>query len=170
MIRFLFVAIWGSLWMILEALFRSAGLFLPLTAFAVFYFSCTYGLKNGLIAAAVFGILLDGIYGQISLLSPVLLMTAVPFALLFRKNITNYSALLLPAVGGLLAIFIAPLHILNHSSIPALVALAPHLFISVLFSVLLLPALTTLSDQVCAPLALTRFAEILHRGTDVEME
>lgn len=170
MIRFFFIAVWCSLWLVLEALSRSLGLFLPLTAFSVFYFSCTSGLKTGLIAAAVFGILLNGIYGHISLLSPILLMIAVPFALLFRKNISNYSLLLLPAVGGLLTLLITPLHILHYGGVPALMALAPNLFISFLFSVLLLPALTALSDKLSAPLGLTRFAEIVHRGTDAEME
>lgn len=170
MIRFLYIALWCSIWLILEALIRSLGLFLPLTAFAVFYFSCTQGLKTGLIAAAVFGILLNGIYGNITLLSPVLLMTVIPFALFFRRNITPYSFLLLPMAGGLITLFIVPLHILHYGGIPALVALAPNLFISFLFSVLLLPGLVTLSDKLSSFLALTRFAEIAHRGADAEME
>lgn len=169
MTRFLFIAIWCSFWLVLEAIFRAIGLFLPLTAFAVFYFSCTAGLKNGLITAAVFGILLNGIYGQITLLSPVLLMIAVPFAHLFRQNVTNH-VFLLPAVGGIITLFIVPLHILHYGGIPALIVLAPNLFISCLFSILLLPILISLSDKLSRRLALTGFEEIVRCGTDAEME
>lgn len=170
MIRFFFIALWCSLWLILEALTRSLGLFLPLTAFAVFYFSCTQGLKTGAITAAVFGILLNGIYGNITLLSPLLLMAAIPFALFFRRNITNFSLLLPPVAGGLITLLIVPLHILHCGGIPTLMTLAPNLFISVLFSVLLLPALIMLSDKISTLLALTSFSEIMRHGTDAETE
>lgn len=170
MIHFLFIALWCSLWLIVEALTRSIGLFLPLTAFAVFYFSCTAGLKTGAITAAVFGILLNGIFGHITLLSPFLLMTAIPLALIFRRNITNFSLLLLPATGGLLALFTVTLHILHFGGIPALVALAPNLFISILFSVPLLPVMIMLSDKVSTPLALMPFSELMRHGIDAETE
>ena len=61
-----------TLAMLAELLAGNVGIYLPLTAYAVFYFTCSISAAAGVAAAIVAGTVLDLIYGRTLLLTPLM--------------------------------------------------------------------------------------------------
>ena len=75
-----------ALAMLAELLAGNVGIYLPLTAYAVFYFTCSISAAAGVAAAIVAGTVLDLIYGRTLLLTPLILLAALAAGWSLRRN------------------------------------------------------------------------------------
>ena len=63
MLQYFYLIFLLSCSLILEVLFRSVGLYIPLAAFAVFYTACLCGLVPGVLFGFAAGFLIDSLLG-----------------------------------------------------------------------------------------------------------
>jgi len=75
---YIFLIVFFSLYF--EVLCGSFGLFVPFTAFAIFYFSITYSLKLGIVIGFIAGAMLDILYGRGFIFSPFLMASTAILA------------------------------------------------------------------------------------------
>ncbi len=158
---FYFLALSAGL--VLEALLRSAGFCLPLTAYAVFYCACVAGTGAGLAAAFFAGFALDSILGYSAPWSiPAFALILLP-AWLLRNMIESDSPLLLVWVGAVLPLMtllpVFPLRggwNVTEDQLPAL-------FLAAVLSAALLPLTVSVLDHFSGLLGLARYDEIKRR-------
>mgnify|MGYP003307641219 CR=1 FL=1 len=146
----------------LEALLRNIGLFLPLTAFSVFYFTSARGYKIGITTALIAGFLLDSIFCFSSALSSLFLLFAV-LAVFIVKNapklpwFVHYSL-----TGMLLAVSITmPLQLLRGTAY-SILNILPNLAFMLLLSAIFFPLYLSVADSLSNHLSLPVIDEKLN--------
>ncbi len=157
MIRFLFHFLVFSVCLLLEALLRAAGFCLPLTAFAVFYCVFAAGPLYGFIFALLSGFFLDSILAHAAPLNMLTLSAVVPGAWFLRDIIESDSVLLLIGTGALLPLIVLfPLFPVR-GGWHITMELLPALFLSSIFSAVLLPGTVSLLNYFSRRLNLPEF-------------
>lgn len=145
---------------LLEALIRSAGLFLPLAVCSVFYFSYLHGPAAGVPVALTAGFLLDAVFGYSAAFSALAMLSAVPAAWFLRDAVESESPLFLIPAGALLPLFTTLPPVLIRGGFGTALELLPHLFLASVAGALLLPATVMLFDRFAALLALPLFRDV----------
>ena len=148
---------------LLEALIRSAGFFLPLTVCSVFYFSYLHGPAAGIPVALAAGFLLDAVFGYSVPVSALAMLPAVPAAWFLRDAVESESPLFLIPAGALLPLLSTLPPVLIRGGWNTALELLPHLFLASVFGALLLPAAAMLFDRFGALLALPLFRDVKER-------
>lgn len=157
--RILFVTFFCLCAIVPEALFRSAGCFLPFLGFVIFYFSFTFGPGFMIVPAIFSGFLLDSVFAQ----APVSALTLVSVVLLAWcwRGLVTFESLFLTALPGAmipLLVHLAPL--LVHGGPVFALSRLGHLFLSTLICAVAMPPFIRLMDFLSASLALDLFRDV----------
>ncbi|MBO5959097.1 MAG: hypothetical protein J6Q65_03145 [Lentisphaeria bacterium] len=159
MIQYLYLIFLTLLALAAEALLRSAGFYLPLTAFAVFYAACIGGILPGVAFALVAGFLLDSFFGYSFTISALLYLLILPIVWgLKDQYVEPGSVLIQMAVGAILVLLVLLPPIPVQGGWRVTLDLLPMLFLSSLFSALLLPLYIIWADHVAERLVLRTYA------------
>ncbi len=148
-----------ALAMLAELLFGNLGIYLPLTAYAVFYFLCSFSAAAGIAAAIVAGTVLDLIYGRNFLLTPFILLAACGAGWSLRRNRmeTLLEAALPGMAAGVAAALGAAAFQLPGGRPPSLQLLVWQLIWFGVTGLLLLPLTVLLLDSIAHTLGLPQF-------------
>lgn len=159
MIHYLYLIFLISLGVSLEVIFRSFGLFLPFTAFAVFYAGCARGLVPCAVFAGIAGFILDSLFGYTVPVSCLLLLLILPIVWGLKDQYVEADSFLIQmGIGALLVILITLPSIPFRAGWSVTLELLPSLFLASVFSALLLPFYIYIADRIATALALGTYS------------
>ena len=159
----IFLIIMTSLMMLVELLLGNVGLYLPLTAYAVFYFTGSISTEAGAVTGIFAGIVLDLIYGRAVLLTPLILLAALVAGRSLRhKQAKTLIDVALPGliIGAVAVVGAALLRVPDRQYSFSLLLWQTIWFGSV--SVVLLPLTVFLLDSIAHLLVLPEFLTLPH--------
>ncbi len=168
MLQYFYLIFLLSVSLVLEVLLRSAGLYVPLSAFAVFYAAFLCGIVPGVLFGLAAGFLLDSLLGHgqpVSMLCYLLLLLPV---WLLRENHFEARALWIQTGVGFLTVLLVQLPpVPVRGGWQTTLELLPSFFLASLFSALLLPAFILAADFFSGALNLRTYAFRTHYSKDL---
>ena len=159
MIQYLYLIFLLSASLVLEVLLRSVGMYVPLSAFAVFYAAFLCGLLPGALFGLAAGFLLDSLLGYTQPFSMLLYLLLLPLVWLLKEEHFDPKALWYQMGTGLLMVILLllpPVPIRGGWQVT--LELLPSFFLASLFSAFLLPLFILLADFFADLLNLRTYA------------
>lgn len=147
MLQYLYLIFLLSVSLVLEVLLRSVGLYVPLSAFAVFYAAFLGGLLPGVFFGLAAGFLIDSLLGHVYPFSMLLyLLLLPPVWLLKEEHFSPASIWVQMGIGSLIVLLIPLPPVPIRGGWQITLELLPSFFLASLFAALLLPLFILVAD------------------------
>lgn len=163
MLQYLYLIFLLSVSLVPEVLFRSVGLYVPLSAFAVFYAAFLCGLVPGALFGLAAGFLVDTLLGYSNPFSMLLYLLLLPPVWLLQEDHLNPKALWVQmGIGSLIVLLVqlpaAPIR----GGWQVTLELLPSFFLASLFAALLFPLFILVADLFSGLLNLRTYASLFY--------
>ena len=167
MLQYLYLLFLLSCSLVLEVMFRSVGLYVPLTAFAVFYTACLGALVPGILFGFNAGFLLDSLLGCTAPVSMLLYPLLLPMVWFLKEEHLNANSLLFQMGFGSLTVILVQLPAVPfRSGWQVTLELLPSLFLASLFAAILLPVFILIADRFSGALRLQTYERCFSVGKE----
>lgn len=167
MLQYLYLIFLLSCSLVLEVLFRSVGLYVPLAAFAVFYAACLGGIVPGVIFGFAAGFLVDSLLGYPAPLSMLFYPLLLPMVWLLKEEHLNANSLLFQMGFGSLTVILVQLPVVPwRNGWQTTLELLPAFFLASLFAALLLPFFILIADSFSGALRLRTYTRNFSTGRE----
>ncbi len=168
MVQYLYLIFLLSVSLVLEVLFRSVGIYVPLSAFAVFYAAFLCGFLPGTLFGLAAGFLIDSLLGHVYPVSMLFYLLLLLPVWLLRENHFDPRALWIQMGIGFLTVLLVLLPpVPFRGGWQITLELLPSFFLASLFSALLLPFFILMADGFSGLLKLRTYTACSrYRRTD----
>ena len=167
MLQYFYLIFLLSCSLILEVLFRSVGLYIPLAAFAVFYTACLCGLVPGVLFGFAAGFLIDSLLGYPAPYSMLFYPLLLPMVWLLKEEQLNANSLLFQMGFGSLTVILVQLPVVPwRNGWQVTLELLPAFFLASLFAAMLLPFFISIADRFSDAMCLRTYTRSFSTGKE----
>ena len=167
MLQYFYLIFLLSCSLILEVLFRSVGLYIPLAAFAVFYAACLCGLVPGVLFGFAAGFLIDSLLGYPAPYSMLFYPLLLPMVWLLKEEQLNANSLLFQMGFGSLTVILVQLPVVPwRNGWQVTLELLPAFFLASLFAAMLLPFFILIADRFSEAMCLRTYTRSFSTGKE----